>query len=232
MTILTRRNLRDGSYRSRLGMPEHLAWSEEQIEASFAEAWARRPAGPVWVFAYGSLMWNPLLAFDEECTATLVGWHRSFCLRSVVGRGSPERPGRVLSLQPGGQVQGVVLRFDDEAKAAAELRLLWAREMSSGAYRPRWVPVTLRDARTVDAIAFFADPDHWQHEADESAETVARVVAAASGLFGPNVDYVRALAQALADRRLADPYVDAIVDALDAATRGPLSATQAGGTRL
>src|SRR5215475_1826444 len=98
MTILTRENLGNGSYRSGLAMPAHLAWSEAQVEQSLAETWARRPQGPVWVFAYGSLMWNPLIHCAEQRTATLQGWHRSFCLSSISGRGRPERPGRVLSL--------------------------------------------------------------------------------------------------------------------------------------
>lgn len=219
MTILTRENLSDGSYRRRLGVPEHLAWSEAQIAQSFAETWARRPAGAVWLFAYGSLMWNPLLHFDGERAATLAGWHRSFCLRSISGRGSPDRPGRVLSLQPGGEVQGVVLRFDDEGAAARELRLLWDREMSSGAYRPQWMTVTLADATRVEAVAFLSNPDHGQHEADECVATVARQVSVARGKFGPNIDYVHALARALHERGLRDAYVEAIARALDDAPR-------------
>jgi cation transport protein ChaC len=215
MTILTRKNLGDGSYRTRLAMPEHLAWSEAQVEASLAAAWALRPEGPVWVFAYGSLMWNPLLACAEQRTATLAGWHRSFCLRSISGRGRPERPGRVLSLQPGGEVQGLALRLD-EATACDELRLLWTREMASGAYRPTWMPVTLSDGVAITAIAFVADPDHPLHEPDETPETVARLVEVAAGAFGPNIDYVRALAKTLAERGLRDAYVEAITGALDA----------------
>ncbi|HEX4509844.1 MAG TPA: gamma-glutamylcyclotransferase [Burkholderiaceae bacterium] len=220
MTILTRENLDDGTYRTRLGLPEHLAWTEAQIDASFAQAWALRAAGPVRVFAYGSLMWNPLLACDAEEKATLDGWQRSFCLRSISGRGSAERPGRVLSLQPGGQVQGVTLRFDDEVQAARELRLLWSREMSSGAYRPQWVDVSLQDGSRASALAFFGNPGHWQHEADECVETVAGIVAVATGRFGPNVEYVHALARALRERGLHDAYVEAVVRALEAAPRG------------
>jgi len=213
MTILTRENLGNGSYRTGLAMPEHLAWSEAQVEQSLAATWALRPEGAVWIFAYGSLMWNPLLAFAEERTATLAGWHRSFCLRSISGRGRPERPGRVLSLQPGGEVQGLALRLD-EATARDELRLLWTREMPSGAYRPLWMPATLSDGTAVTAIAFVADPDHPLHETDESPQTVARLVETAAGAFGPNIEYVRALAKTLDERGLHDPHVEAIVRAL------------------
>lgn len=133
MTILTRENLIDGSFCSSLGMPSHLSWSEAELERSLKEILDARPDGLVWIFAYGSLVWNPLLPFDELQIATLDGWHRSLCVRSVSGRGSPERPGRVLALEPGGQVQGVALRLPED-QAVSELRLLWAREMGSGVY--------------------------------------------------------------------------------------------------
>ncbi len=200
-------------------MPEHLAWSEAQVEQSLASTWALRPEGPVWIFAYGSLMWNPLLACAEQRAATLAGWHRSFCLRSISGRGRPERPGRVLSLQPGGEVQGLALRLE-EATARDELRLLWTREMPSGAYRPLWMPATLSDGAAITAVAFVADPDHPLHEPDETPQTVARLVETAAGAFGPNIDYVRALAKTLDERGLRDAYVEAIVQSLEANSSG------------
>ncbi|MBO9677975.1 MAG: gamma-glutamylcyclotransferase [Acidovorax sp.] len=213
MTLLTRQNLGDGSFRRGLALPPHLGWSDAQVAQSFAQAWAARPPGPVWVFGYGSLMWNPLLAFEERRVATLGGWHRSFCLRSIAGRGSPEHPGRVLSLEPGGEVRGVALRLPP-SQAESELRLLWTREMTSGAYRPLWCAVELPGGRQLQAATFVADPCHPQHEPDASPATVARLTAVARGAFGPNVDYVRALARALQQEGLRDPYVDEILQAL------------------
>jgi len=44
MTILTRENLSNGSFRNRMNMDAHPAWwSDERVEASFAHAWASRP---------------------------------------------------------------------------------------------------------------------------------------------------------------------------------------------
>jgi glutathione-specific gamma-glutamylcyclotransferase len=214
MSLLTRDNLADAGYRSRLGLPEHLAWTEAQLAQSLADIWAARPADGVWVFGYGSLMWNPLIEFDDRQVATLDGWHRSFCLKSVVGRGQPERPGRMLSLEPGGAVQGLALRLPD-ALAEAELRLLWTREMTSGSYRPLWAPLRLADGRSATAIVFAANPAHPNHDADVQAEAVARAVAGAVGVFGPNVDYVHALDRSLREHGLSDAYVDAIVQALE-----------------
>jgi cation transport protein ChaC len=99
-----RQNLKDGSYRSSLAIPAHLSWSPEQIEQSLDDMLRNRPeGGPTWVSAYGSLMWNPAIEFDVQRVGVLEGWHRSFCIRSVSGRGSPEHPGRMLALEPGGQ---------------------------------------------------------------------------------------------------------------------------------
>jgi cation transport protein ChaC len=216
MTILTRENLRNGSLRSRMAMPEGTAWSNERLDASFVDTWALRPEGAAWVFGYGSLIWNPLMPFEQQHTATLQGWHRSFCLRSVAGRGSPDRPGRVLSLMPGGAVQGVALQLP-EAEARDEVRMLWTREMTGGGYLPQWQPVQLQDGRSVTALTFVANPEHPQHEHDACAETVARLVAVAKGAFGPNIDYVLSLDQALRERGLHDPYVEAIVQGVRAA---------------
>jgi glutathione-specific gamma-glutamylcyclotransferase len=213
MSLLTRDNLADAGFRSRLGLPEHLTWTEAQVAQSLADIWAERPADGVWVFGYGSLMWNPLIEFDEQQVATLDGWHRSFCLKSVTGRGQPDRPGRMLSLEPGGAVQGLALRLPDNL-AEAELRLLWTREMTSGSYRPLWAPLRLADGRSVSAIVFAANPAHPNHDADVRAEAVARAVAGAVGVFGPNIDYVHALDRSLREHGLTDAYVDAIVQAL------------------
>lgn len=221
MSPLTRENLAAGTLRRLLPLPEQLAWTEAQVAQSFADTWAQRPDdGPVWVFAYGSLIWNPLIVVEAEACATLHGWRRSFCLQSVVGRGCPERPGRMLSLQPGGHTQGVALRLPP-GQAEQELRLLWAREMAMGSYRPTWVRLDLHQgADSAWAIAFVANPEHGQHQADDSVAAVAGAVARASGAFGRNIDYLHALAGALAARGLHDDYIAAIVQAVaDASER-------------
>lgn len=224
MTLLTRENLLDGSYRTGLAMPSHLAWTDDALERSLATLLEARPDGAVWVFAYGSLIWNPLLTFSARQVATLDGWHRSFCLRSIAGRGTREWPGRVLALEPGGQVQGVALRLHDD-QVHAELRVLWAREMVAGVYQPRWAHAVLADGQEVAAIAFVADEGHPQYEPDATVATVARIAAKATGAFGSNADYIYALDKALAEQGLSDPYVDAIVRDLRAEDPGVAPST-------
>lgn len=216
MSILDREALGDGSLRERMKLPPELAWTEQQLDESLAGLLATRPAGPVWVFGYGSLMWNPLLAFAERRRAILQGWHRSFCMRTVIGRGRPEQPGRMLSLEPGGEVQGVALRLPD-GEEERELRLLWRREMLTGAYLPSWLPLQWwPEGGDALALVFVARPDHAMHEADSSIPTVAACVAVAEGAFGRNVDYLHSLQQALAAAGLHDAHVDALVNAVEA----------------
>jgi glutathione-specific gamma-glutamylcyclotransferase len=210
MSALTRDQLVDGTIRSTLAMPDDLAWTDADLERSLNETLALRSSGAVWVFAYGSLIWDPLITSDAHHNATLDGWHRSFCIRSISARGSQSKPGRVLALEAGGQVQGVAFRVPDHL-IVDELRLLWAREMGSGVYRPIWTRATLDNGETVEAITFIANPHQVLYEQDSSAQRVAEVAASAVGVFGPNAEYVYALDRALATRNLNDSYVIEVV---------------------
>src|SRR5579864_3025154 len=94
----------------------------------------------VWVFGYGSLMWNPAIRVTETRSGLIRGYHRCFCLEMLLGRGSPDRPGLMLGLDRGGSCRGLAHRIA-AADVESELTILWRREMVSGAYRPRWVTV-------------------------------------------------------------------------------------------
>jgi len=137
---LSRRYLEAGGMRELyLSAVDDRALTDEQLSASLTATLAVRPKGAGWwVFGYGSLLWNPLFPIAEARAATVHGLHRTFCLRSLASRGTPEKPGLVLALEPGGACQGVAYRLPPPL-ALDELALLWRREMVVGAYRPRWV---------------------------------------------------------------------------------------------
>jgi cation transport protein ChaC len=218
-------------------LPKELLWTQAQIDASLAETMRFRPdGGDVWVFAYGSLMWNPISKFDTRRIATLHGWHRSFCMRVIAGRGSPDQPGRMLALEPGGSTQGVALRLCPST-LEDELRILWTREMVTGAYRPTWAPITLDDGTETLAIAFVADREQSQYEADSGASVIAPSMAVATGSFGTNAEYVFKLQRALADCNMSDPYIDELASELTrpgetASPREPALELDAAGKRV
>lgn len=212
--MLTRQAIHSGAYLEHFESLPNL-WSQERIEASLAETMRDRPADAtdVWIFAYGSLIWNPTVNIDSQQAATLHDWHRSFCLRMVVGRGSPDKPGRMLALEAGGHTDGVALKLPHDA-VNEELLLIWIREMVLGSYVPKWAPVTFNDGTRTHALAFVADTTRDQFESDSSVPTVAPLIASASGNLGTNVEYVHKLHAALDEYGLQDPYIDALSDAI------------------
>lgn len=113
--VITRDFLMNADCKTAFGaIEESLLWSAEQRAASLAATLACRPdEGPVWIFGYGSLMWNPALEFTESCTGTLVGWHRAFCLRLTAGRGTAHQPGRMLALKEGGRTVNAIVFIMD-----------------------------------------------------------------------------------------------------------------------
>src|SRR3970040_881301 len=127
--------------------------SDAELDSSLQALLRCHPKGEdVWLFGYGSLIWNPIIQFEERHVARLHGYHRRFCLWSHVNRGSLHKPGLVLGLDAGGSCRGVVFRIGAK-QAQSELPLLWRREMVLGAYCPRWVKVDMGD-RELSAIAF------------------------------------------------------------------------------
>jgi glutathione-specific gamma-glutamylcyclotransferase len=213
--MLSRDALRSGAYLDSFSdLQLDSLWSAERIEASLEHTLAHRPPrdhGPIWIFAYGSLMWNPLIDFDARVAATLHDWRRSFCLRVTAGRGSPHAPGRMLALEPGGSAAGVALRLAPHSMAE-ELRLVWIREMVAGSYRPTWAPISFADGTHTHAVAFVADRSQSQYESDAAIHTVAPLIAEAHGHHGTNLDYLLKLETALHEAGLTDRYIEQLAD--------------------
>lgn len=143
---------------------------------------------PVWVFAYGSLMWNPEIAFAEARPGFLHGYHRRFCLYSRDYRGTPERPGLVLGLDRGGSCHGIVYRLPPDRLGEAFDRI-WAREMTGRVYEMRRVAVRTRHGRVMAqaCVVRRASPDYAGRL---SLDETARLLAGAVGGRGSGRDYL------------------------------------------
>ena len=160
---------------------------------------------PLWVFGYGSLIWNPDFPVAEQQVARLTGWHRSFCMRSIHHRGSVTDPGLVLALDrlAGHHCDGVAFRVQSGAEDAT-LAALRERELISSAYLEDWLPVTLADGTPVQSLCYVIDPDHVQYCGGLTLEVQATIIAKAIGKRGPNCDYLWNTADHLAQLGIAD----------------------------
>lgn len=189
--------------------------SQEEREVSRHQILAsRRKDEDIWIFGYGSLMWNPALDLVESRPALLSGYHRQFCLWMPAGRGSPERPGLMLALQPGGRCRGMAMRIAAEL-VEQETQIVWRREMIVGSYRPRWVRVQT-DNGALMAITFVVETTHPRYAGRLPWETMAESIAFAEGRLGRCRDYLHNLVSHLDQLGVADGPMHRLLQEVDA----------------
>jgi len=192
-----------------------------------------RADADLWVFGYGSLMWDPGFTFAEQRRAELNGYHRSFCIASHRHRGTPQCPGLVFGLDHGGTCTGIAYRIASE-NIQPVLDYLWFREMDTNVYHPRLLPIRLSvnpGAQTndesadgagsatspalmattqVDALCFVVNPDHEQYLGRLPTDQAAEIICRATGGRGPNIDYLLNTANHLRDLGILDEELEAL----------------------
>lgn len=179
-----------------------------------------------WVFGYGSLIWNPEIEFERAELGRVHGYHRSFCIRSTIYRGTPTQPGLVLGLDRGGSCIGVAYRLAPASRANA-IERLFAREIPDPAasiYLARQITVELPDNSRVQALTFVADRSRVSYQRLSDPEVLDRLHAC-HGQRGPNREYAINTWDALRQRGVHDDrllrYVRQLLrDAPDAAANG------------
>ena len=146
---------------------------------------------PLWVFGYGSLMWNPGFAEAERLRARLNGYARTFCMRSIHHRGTDENPGLVLALDPAQEAacDGVAFRVSP-GQENQTLDYLRERELVSSAYLEEVLELRLTDGRQVEAVCYVVDTDHVQYCGGLALQEQAEIIAQAVGGRGPNTEYL------------------------------------------
>lgn len=164
---------------------------------------------PLWVFGYGSLVWNPGFAWSSRVLARLDGFQRSFCMRSIHHRGTVQDPGLVLALDAaeGATCHGVAFEIAPQI-AEETLEYLRARELISAAYLETRQNLVLADGRRIEAVAYVIDRDHDQYCGGLALEEQARILAHAVGGRGPNWEYLHQTAAHLAQLGLPDPELE------------------------
>ena len=165
--------------------------------------------GDLWVFGYASLIWRPEFDAAEQRPALLHGWHRALRMRSRVNRGTPEQPGLVFALLPGGACRGLVYRLQP-ARADEELERLWAREMPMGVYDARLLPCRT-GAGPVCALAFTLSrrSDAWLAQLPDAE--LLHILRHARGRFGTTLEYLHETALALRAHGVRDREVERLV---------------------
>lgn len=208
---LTRETVLNGTMRAFLAAadPSLRLTTPEENRASIEAMLSSRPdgGGDVWLFAYGSLIWNPMIHFAERSVATVRGYHRRFCLWTHLGRGSLAAPGLTLGLEHGGACRGVAYRIA-AAEAQQELEIVWGREMITGAYCPRWVRMTADSPQKATwAISFVINRSHARYAGLLPEERVAKVIAEARGPLGACATYLFNTATHLAELGIPDRHL-------------------------
>ena len=202
-------------------LPFRLWTPDERLASMQAALKDWQPGQDVWIYGYGSLIWRPEFDYLERRLATLRGHHRALCLWSRVNRGTPECPGLVFGLDRGGSCRGVVYRVAgslvDEFFPA-----LWNREMSTGAYLPRWLNCSTTEG-DVKALVFVMNRANPAYVSALPEEDLIAVVRRASGRYGPCTDYVMETVHALRASGIRDARLENVAARLQAAMHAEAS---------
>ena len=208
-----------GSVPGRIGPFAPL--SPESRAQSLRETLAAAPQpDEVWVFAYASLIWRPCFEASARCNAYLPDCRRAFCVWTVEARGLPERPGLGLGLEEGGPgCHGIALQVP-RARMHESLCRVWAREMWTGIYAPRWLAANTARGRQA-VLAFVADPRHPQYAGRLSDEARAACIAGARGELGSCLEYLERTVAALEAAGIADAYLTGMLARARSRAEGP-----------
>ncbi len=189
------------------------ALTHEEREASRQAFLADRTGDGLWVFGYGSLLWNPAFHFEHSEPARLFGYRRNFCLKLPMGRGSPEFPGIMLALDLGGSCNGRAFYIKPE-QVDSETRVLWLREMLSGAYRAAHCHMRLAD-KTVSGLTFIVNRRHSRYMNDLSLKDKVHLIATGSGHLGTCRDYLDNTVAHLDEINVRDRYLHHLKNMID-----------------
>ena len=171
------------------------------------DAWGKQ--GDVWVFGYASLIWRPEFDAVEERPATVYGWHRALAMRSRVNRGTPECPGLVFALVPGGSCRGRAYRIE-QARVEAELPRLWHREMPTGVYDPKWLACRTPQG-VVRGLAFTLSRRSPNHTGALPDTELVEILRTANGRYGSTLAYLVETARSLRTCGIRDRDVERLV---------------------
>jgi glutathione-specific gamma-glutamylcyclotransferase len=178
--------------------------NEEDYTAAAHDLHGQNGDGPFWIFAYGSLIWNPGFDYVEERRGVAHGWHRQFSMKLTHWRGTPEQPGLMLALEHGGSCDGILFRLPP-GEEVAQLEKLLFRETD----RPedlsylRWLNVRTAEG-LCRALVFWAHPKGLHLPEPPTFELAAHMLARACGHMGSGASYLFKTVSKLAEYGILD----------------------------
>jgi cation transport protein ChaC len=177
--------------------PGYTYFTHEQYDAAASALLQQKPPGPLWIFAYGSLIWKPAFAAVEHRRATAFGWHRAFCLELTRWRGSPQQPGLMMGLQRSGSCRGVVYRLPDADHVGQVARLLRREVGGEDELRTvRWIGIETT-AGKLSGADVLGRSSGFDYSVRLHLEQVAQILARARGHIGSGADYLYRTVSAL-----------------------------------
>lgn len=161
----------------------------------------------MWVFGYGSLMWDgweTQYGCTQRVLANLPGYSRMFNKASIKNWGTKETPGPTLNLSvlPASTCQGVAFEFPDSEKEQI-FSYLKKREGKEFPLHEIYVYLEGKSEKS----AFVSLYTGLNVIKEKSLDDIAAMVLAASGTNGTCFDYVKGIAKQLSDLKINDPVV-------------------------
>lgn len=194
-----------------MGLKGPWRLTDEKREATRIKTLADHRDEDLWVFAYGSLMWDPGFEFIDVLKAHIEGYSRSFCLKDELGaRGTFEAPGLMAALDDGGACTGLAFKIARD-ELETETEILWRREMVTGVYVP-----TIVEAESamgpIKCITFVANHKASRICPDLPRDEKIRYLATGTGVLGTSLEYIENLADHLTALGIEDPYVFSLLE--------------------
>ena len=194
-----------------LGRPDNWRHSDEELESARLAFLEGRLNQDLWIFAYGSLMWDPAFHFAEVRRGRVSGFARRFILKDTFGpRGTPETPGLMAALDEGPGCEGLVFRISAN-EAERESGMFWRRELIAYAYKPVIANVET-EFGAVEALTVIADRTSDYIRPDLTREEQVRYIATGAGFLGTSLQYVENIAAHFTALEIEDREVTELLE--------------------
>jgi cation transport regulator ChaC len=164
----------------------------------------------IWLFGYGSLIYKVDFPYIAKCAASIQGWQRRFWQGSHDHRGTPDNPGRVVTLINVDKQSGALA--DNQAcvgmayQVTAEVFEHLDHREKNG-YLRHQISIDLENGIQKQGLIYIADEANSAFLGDASAYTIAHQIFNSRGPSGENKDYLLELASSLRSLKAEDDHV-------------------------